>query len=230
MPEKTLDKKFKNIKPDKAAANCPLPDVHGHSEVAEARMESLVSQGFAEKKKAWKFFGAVSYSINQSMINPLTNKRRRPYNAGLAKKGAIRGEGRDFTKEAHEFNLAAYNAFLTNAYVQAATKFFHDKYCREGLETYSERRYAKLLGVSRTALWRWKMMAEIPEDLFQRLLARGDHLTSTKEMANIGRALNGHGPSHDAERCPHCGEVLRVRGRWRASTAKIVNEWLSEQV
>ncbi len=101
--------------------------------------------------------------------------------------------------------------------------------CDDGLETYSERRMAKLLGVSRTALWRWRMMAEIPEELFERLLAEANHVPSTKELANIGRALNGHGPSHDAEYCPHCGEVIRVRGRWRPDTAKIVNEWLSER-
>ncbi len=101
--------------------------------------------------------------------------------------------------------------------------------CDDGLETYSERRMAKLLGVSRTALWRWKMMAEIPEELFERLLTEANHVPSTKELANIGRALNGHGPSHDAEHCPHCGEVLRVRGRWRPGTAKIVNDWLKEQ-
>ena len=101
--------------------------------------------------------------------------------------------------------------------------------CDEGLEAYSERRMAKLLGISRARLWRWKLMAEIPEELFERLLAGADHVPSTKELANIGRALYGHGPAHDVERCPHCGEVLRVRGRWRHDTAIIVNEWLSEQ-
>ncbi len=99
--------------------------------------------------------------------------------------------------------------------------------CQEGLETYSERRMAKLLGISRARLWRWKLMAEIPEELFERLLAEMNHVPSTKELANVGRALYGHGPAHDVERCPHCGEVLRVRGRWRPDTAKIVNEWLS---
>jgi hypothetical protein len=101
--------------------------------------------------------------------------------------------------------------------------------CDEGLEDYSDRRMAKLMGVSRTALWRWKMMAEIPEELFERLLARADHTPSTKELANIGRALTGRGPSHDAECCPHCGELLRARSRWRPSTAKIVNDWIKEQ-
>ena len=108
----------------------------------------------------------------------------------------------------------------------AETVADYQRNCDDGLETYSERRMAKLLGVSRTALWRWRMMAEIPEELFERLLAEANHVPSTKELANIGRALNGHGPDHDAERCPHCGEVIRVRGRWRPSTAKIVNEWL----
>ncbi len=102
--------------------------------------------------------------------------------------------------------------------------------CQEGLETYSERRMAKLFGISRARLWRWKLMAEIPEELFEQLLAETNHVPSTKELANVARALNGHGPSHDAERCPHCGEVLRVRGRWRPGTAKIVNDWLKEQV
>ncbi len=102
--------------------------------------------------------------------------------------------------------------------------------CQEGLETYSERRMAKLFGISRARLWRWKLMAEIPEELFKRLLAETNHLPSTKELANIGRALNGHRPSYDVECCPHCGEVLRVRGRWRSSTARIVNEWLSDRV
>ncbi len=101
--------------------------------------------------------------------------------------------------------------------------------CDDGLETYSERRMAKLLGVSRTTLWRWKWMGEIPDELFERLLDRADRVPSTTEFANIGRALYGRGPAHDVERCPHCGEVLRVRGRWRPSTAKIVNEWLREQ-
>ena len=101
--------------------------------------------------------------------------------------------------------------------------------CREGLEEYSERRMAKLLGMSRMHLWRAKLMAQIPDELFERLLAKADHVPSTKELANVARAISGQGPSHDVESCPHCGEVLRVRGRWRQSTAAIVNEWLSEQ-
>ena len=39
----------------------------------------------------------------------------------------------------------------------------------------------------------------------------------------------GKGASADIETCPHCGEVLRVRGRWHAETAKVVNKWLAER-
>ncbi len=45
--------------------------------------------------------------------------------------------------------------------------------CREGLEEYSERRLAKLFGVSRIELWRWKMMAGLPDDLFDTLFEGG---------------------------------------------------------
>lgn len=60
--------------------------------------------------------------------------------------------------------------------------------CREGLENFSERRAAKLFGVSRAELWRWRLMAEIPEDLFERLL-KACKKPSTKALAAIGQAL-----------------------------------------
>ena len=68
--------------------------------------------------------------------------------------------------------------------------------CQDGLQAYSDRRMAKLLGWSRAHLWRAKLMAEIPEDLFERLLARADHVPSTKELANVARALNVGGADH----------------------------------
>lgn len=49
--------------------------------------------------------------------------------------------------------------------------------CRDGLEAYSDRRMAKLLGWSRAHLWRAKLMAEIPEDLFDRSVARDRPMT-----------------------------------------------------
>jgi hypothetical protein len=96
--------------------------------------------------------------------------------------------------------------------------------CREGLEEYSQRRLAKLMGVPRMMLWQSRMMAEIPEELFERLLR---NKPSTKAPAQIGAALTGRAPAKDIERCPCCGYVLRVR--WlRQDLVTIVNEWLSE--
>jgi hypothetical protein len=59
--------------------------------------------------------------------------------------------------------------------------------CDEGLEEYSERRAAKLWGVPRIELQRWKLMADLPEELFERLLAGG--VRSTKAMAQVALAL-----------------------------------------
>ena len=59
--------------------------------------------------------------------------------------------------------------------------------CREGLEQYSDRRAAKLFGVSRAKLWRMQLMAEIPEDLFDRLLQLRP-VPSTKALALIAQA------------------------------------------
>ena len=104
----------------------------------------------------------------------------------------------------------------------------YDANVREGLEEYSERRWLKLAGISRAEAWRWKQMAAIPDELFERLLA-SDIKVSTKSLAAVGHALNGGAQSPEIERCPHCGEVLRVRSRWTEETRKIVNQWLSEQ-
>ena len=98
----------------------------------------------------------------------------------------------------------------------------------EGLEEWSERRFAKLFGWSRGQIWRAKQMAAIPEELFERLLA-SDIDVSTKSLAAVGQALKGGCQSPGVERCPHCSWVLRVRGRWTEATQKIVNEWLREQ-
>ncbi|NIA67574.1 hypothetical protein HBA54_03125 [Pelagibius litoralis] len=103
-----------------------------------------------------------------------------------------------------------------------------DDYIRnvqDGLEPYSERRLAKLLGVSRMAVYRWQAMAEIPESLFEELLAQ-DKPPSRRELAAIGLALEGKGSNRDVESCPHCGGVLRIRRSWTKETEEIVNDWL----
>jgi hypothetical protein len=96
--------------------------------------------------------------------------------------------------------------------------------CREGLENFSQRKAARLLGVSRSELQRW----EIPEPLFEALL-NARRPPSTKALAEVGRALRGSPGKADFECCPNCGFVLRVRPRVPAEYVRIVADWLSQQ-
>jgi hypothetical protein len=98
--------------------------------------------------------------------------------------------------------------------------------CREGLETWSERRAADLLGCERIELYRRKRMAELPDDLFEALLTSGSKPPSSRELANIARALAGCDAT-ETERCPHCGALLRVGKVCGAEHAAIVNKWPS---
>src|SRR5262245_12547004 len=64
--------------------------------------------------------------------------------------------------------------------------------CREGLESFSDRRIAKFLGMSRVEAWRSQLMAELPEGLFEHILAktRGSKIRlTTKALAQIAVAL-----------------------------------------
>ena len=94
---------------------------------ARTHMQALATSGFADKKKT--LFGREEYFVlKQKMIDTVKGAMFAPYQATQAG-----GDQPDFEEEASEFNLAAYNQFLSNAYIQGATKFFHDKYCKEGL-------------------------------------------------------------------------------------------------
>lgn len=100
--------------------------------------------------------------------------------------------------------------------------------CREGLETYSERRFCKLIGWTRIASWRARMMGAIPDALFE-LLVTGRR-TSAREMAVIGSMFAGqamHGV--EVDRCPHCSGVLRVRRGVSASAKALIDGWLGER-
>jgi hypothetical protein len=99
--------------------------------------------------------------------------------------------------------------------------------CRAGLERYSERRAAELLGWSRIRLYRARLMAELPDDLFDRLLADG--VSSSRELAAVARGRRGEAGACESERCPHCGVLLRLRGPWRPSTARLVNDWIASR-
>jgi len=52
----------------------------------------------------------------------------------------------------------------------ASTSGDYTRNREEGMESYSERHVAKLLGISRAELWHWKLMADLPEDLFEALM------------------------------------------------------------
>lgn len=99
--------------------------------------------------------------------------------------------------------------------------------CREGSEKYSERRFAKLTGMSRVQLWRGKMMAQIPDALFDRLM-RLDPKPQERQLAALGQWLAGGQPVHEVERCPHCGGVTRGRPAWSAAVQDAVIAWHRE--
>jgi hypothetical protein len=87
--------------------------------------------------------------------------------------------------------------------------------CRDGVEKYSERRAAKLLGMTPIEAWRAKIASELPETLFEHIMQERRRLgfsISMKALAQVALALR-RGKNHAAEvqSCPHCGGVLRIR-------------------
>jgi hypothetical protein len=106
-----------------------------------------------------------------------------------------------------------------------------DDYLRnveEGLEPHSDRRFAKLMGVSRTHLYRVNLIAQLPDDLFDALLKQRPGPPKLRELANIALAMRGHDTS-ETDRCPHCSGVLRRRLGFTQASADIVNRWIEEQ-
>ena len=96
--------------------------------------------------------------------------------------------------------------------------------CRDGLEEYSDHRAARLLGWPRIEVWRAKLMAELPPELFERLLEAG--ITSTKALANVAHAYKTGDNIEEVERCPHCGGVLRIRERVSKAAKAAIRGWL----
>ncbi|HYO49829.1 MAG TPA: hypothetical protein VEW94_08250 [Chloroflexia bacterium] len=129
---------MKEITPETAAAKAPM--VANDPTKAKQLMDKLVTGQFAEVvSRGWKLWDRKQfYSLNQSQIDVLKTdkegKGQGAYQANIAYAGMKKEKAPDYKKEAHEFNLAAYNLFLSNAFIQGATKYFHDKYCKEGIE------------------------------------------------------------------------------------------------
>jgi hypothetical protein len=129
--------KMQNLNPETAAAKAPM--VAGDPTRAKQLMDKLVTGQFAEEKsEGWIWDRKKYYSLNQAQIDVLkTDKKGKgqgAYQANIAYSSMKKEKRPDYKKEAHEFNLAAYNLFLSNAFIQGATKYFHDKYCKEGIE------------------------------------------------------------------------------------------------
>lgn len=84
--------------------------------------------------------------------------------------------------------------------------------CQKGIEPFSERRFAKLMGWSPIHLYRVKLMAELPEAFFDALQAA--RLRGTKIVATLAVVFRLGDPHEaDAGRCPHCGGALGVPSR-----------------
>jgi hypothetical protein len=102
--------------------------------------------------------------------------------------------------------------------------------CREGIEEFSERRYAKLTGLTRKQIWVGKCYAAIPSDLFEMLLddrkATGRDLNGRSLLA-IGRGFLDQDAPDEAERCPHCREVIRLRRAIDPRDRDVVARWLA---
>ena len=110
-----------------AAAADPLK-LAADEPTARTQMLALVAGGFAERKTQGIIDKVEVFVLAQKIIETATAATG-PYKSAEAGK-----KDGNIEEETAEFNLAAYNQFLSNAYIQAATKFFHDKYCKDGLD------------------------------------------------------------------------------------------------
>jgi len=108
----------------------------------------------------------------------------------------------------------------------AETAEEYQRNCAEGLEAYSERRMAKLLGISRALAWRAQLAAQIPQDLLDRLKQKSDRPLRTKTLAAIALAIKRGKVDIDVECCPNCGHVLRMRQTVSDQHMQIVNDWM----
>jgi hypothetical protein len=75
-------------------------------------------------------------------------------------------------------------------------------------------------------LYRVLLMAELPDELFEHLLAARVGL---REMALIAAAAKSDAPAYDVERCPHCSGVLRRRSRISPKARAAIREWLDAE-
>lgn len=113
--------------------------------IAQQNMEILARKKFATQEKGGRFTLSTAQAeaadpITATGILSLGAKAlaTHPYTATKGVTGSAKNmtDG-DAEDAASEFNLASYNALMSNAYIQAVTKYFHDMFCKQGLEVES---------------------------------------------------------------------------------------------
>jgi hypothetical protein len=70
-------------------------------------------------------------------------------------------------------------------------------------------------------------MAELPEELFELLLA-ADKRPSTKALANAAKAIREGRVKTEVQCCPHCGGVIRRRASVKGALRKVVDKRLDD--
>jgi hypothetical protein len=114
--------------------------LNGNQEEAYKQLEAIKNAGFANFKdgSAWyerkntKDTSKFTYTLKDSILKSLGDGGAYKATAGSAAKTGLLDDAGAQTA-ASEFNLASYNAMMSNLYIQNATKLFHDKFCKEGL-------------------------------------------------------------------------------------------------
>ncbi len=114
--------KYKTLTPDTAEEATGVKGAE-----ATGAMINLVQKGFAKRA------GKNKWSIKQEHIDAFKKGTGGAYTAERGKNVS----GMDDEEAVAEFNVAAYNTLMSNAYLQSSTKFFHDKFCKEGLQVMS---------------------------------------------------------------------------------------------
>ena len=107
---------------------------------AALHFSKLATHGFASKDRFGGKYTIKSGQVDAVSVNPskLSAPQSHPYEAQKGK-GSPTGQLTDAEalEAVAEFNINAYNILLSNAYIGSSTKFFHDRFCQQGLEVVS---------------------------------------------------------------------------------------------
>ena len=128
--------KWRSLDPKDAAAQ-----FGGSAFAAKNSMRALVTKGMASKDLIGSKFTLEKSQLE--VVDPKTGlsspQGSNPYTATKGTRPSKSGKigGAQASSAVAEFNLAAYNMLLSNAYVGSSTKFFHDRFCQQGLEVIS---------------------------------------------------------------------------------------------